>query len=287
MRVCPQCSAQYADDTLSFCLNDGTPLANGPQPDTPTVVLGETETFVARSSHASQPSGVTRVQTFEQPGKSSNTVLAVVATAFGMLIVFGIIGLGTFLYVNSGQQPVANADTNVSKPPTTRDGNFNASSPVTNTATSTSPMPTAPMPPSNTNTDTRPPVVPDDGQTKNEVSQRVYGWKSSLEAGNLDAYMDNYASTLDYYTRSGVSRSSVRADKARAFSRYGSKRVNVSNMVVTSDGPSSATATFDKEWTFSGEGSSSGKVRSQLKFEEIGGRWLIVSERDIRVYYTR
>lgn len=30
MKRCPQCSRDYADDTLSFCLDDGTPLLDGP-----------------------------------------------------------------------------------------------------------------------------------------------------------------------------------------------------------------------------------------------------------------
>ena len=65
MKICPQCRTRYQDDTLSFCLDDGTPLVAGPQSDTPTVVLGETETYVARSGYQPQPSEVTRVQSFE------------------------------------------------------------------------------------------------------------------------------------------------------------------------------------------------------------------------------
>ncbi len=63
-------------------------------------------------------------------------------------------------------------------------------------------------------------------------------------------------------------------------------RANISNMDVSVKGET-ATATFDKEWTFSGDGSNSGKVRSQLTFRRINGRWLITGERDVRVYHTR
>src|ERR1051325_11040173 len=28
MRACPKCGAYYADDSLAFCLSDGTPLVN-------------------------------------------------------------------------------------------------------------------------------------------------------------------------------------------------------------------------------------------------------------------
>lgn len=125
MKQCPTCQSQYADETLSFCLQDGTPLVDVVPSDTPTVVLGETETFVARgpqpgSSHAWQPSEVTRVQSFEQPvpqKSSSKTVLAVILTALGMLVVFGMIGVAALLYMNSGgKTTVSNANTNVVLP---------------------------------------------------------------------------------------------------------------------------------------------------------------------------
>ncbi len=293
MKICPHCNVQYTDDTLSFCLDDGTPLVSGLQADTPTVILGETETFIAASPFASQPSEATRVQTFApEPRQRTNTGLAVALTATGMLLLFVVTGVAVMLYLNSGPPSPKNVNTNISLPPVTLNTNSTTATPVTNSYLPSSP--TISITPTNANTNTNssttdgPPVVTGDRPLNTEISQRVYGWKSNMESGNLDAHMDNYASTLErYYTRSGMSRSEVRADKARAFNRFSSMRVSVSNMVVASDGPSSATATFDKEWSFSGNGASSGKVRSQLKFQEIGGRWLIVSERDVRVYYTR
>ena len=109
-----------------------------------------------------------------------------------------------------------------------------------------------------------------------------------MESHDLSGLMSNYADTLDYYTKRGMSSGSVRADKARAFSLYRSMNVSISNLDVTA-GPSgdTATATFDKEWTFTGSGTSQGKVRSQLIFRNSNGRWLITSERDLKVYYTR
>src|SRR5438552_19014995 len=79
MKKCPQCGTQYSDITLSFCLQDGTPLVVAPQTDTPTVVLGETETVVPRRGAIrvpiddSQPSGwgqihVTRFQSLQPWG---------------------------------------------------------------------------------------------------------------------------------------------------------------------------------------------------------------------------
>src|ERR1051325_6980190 len=100
MKKCPQCGTQYSDVTLSFCLQDGTPLVAVPQTDTPTVVLGETETVVPGRNAIrvpiddSQTSGwgqsqVTRVAPSPER-KGSNTALAVVLTAAGMLVIFAV-----------------------------------------------------------------------------------------------------------------------------------------------------------------------------------------------------
>lgn len=146
MKICPACQARYGDDTLSFCLNDGAQLVQGPQADTPTVVLGETETFVARGSqgspHAFQPSEVTRVQSFEQPNKSSNVALIVALTAGGMLLLFGVIGIAAWMLLrDTGGPLVANTNTNLVKPTPNLNSNFNSSTPNANTPTRPSPSP--------------------------------------------------------------------------------------------------------------------------------------------------
>jgi hypothetical protein len=108
------------------------------------------------------------------------------------------------------------------------------------------------------------------------------------EAQNLDSYMGNYADTVDYYSHAGASRSYVRNDKARAFGLYDTMTVNLTNMNVSVDeSGNTATATFDKEWDFQGPRNSSGKVQTQLRLRNVDGRWLIMGERDLKVYYTR
>ena len=105
MKICQACKTRYSDDTLRFCLQDGTPLADSFEGETPTVVLGETETVAARrgapclpaisdpGTAAWQQSQVTHVATLGAEKKSSNTTLAVVATAAGMLLLFGVAGI--------------------------------------------------------------------------------------------------------------------------------------------------------------------------------------------------
>lgn len=284
MKKCPQCGTQYSDVTLNFCLDDGTPLVGAAQSDTPTVVLGETDT-VLRSSGVAGESQVTHVASPTQPvAKSSNTTTAVAMTIVGMLVLFGVVGVVAFIYFKNSQEP----------PPRNDNSKPNTNIVVPNTNSYASPVPTvSPMATSTTSMNANlpspsTPEVTDETVARTEVSQRLSNWKSAMESGDLDGYMSNYAPTVDYYNRSGASISEVRADKARAFARYRSKQVSISNIDIDISGDA-ATATFDKEWVFSGDGTNSGKVRSQFRFRRIGtsGRWAITGERDVKVYYTR
>jgi hypothetical protein len=108
MRTCPACNSQYSDDTLVFCLQDGTRLVGEAQRDTPTVVLGETET-VARGIQF-EPSQVTHVSPPRAPAKRSKTAIAVVLTALGMLLVFGVIGLASWILWLQPGPATANID---------------------------------------------------------------------------------------------------------------------------------------------------------------------------------
>jgi len=292
MKVCPKCNVYYDDDTLSFCLDDGTPLTFASQSDTPTAFLTDTElvTRVRASGAAPDPrfmdSQVTHVGSLAGPQpQKSRTALAVILTAFGMIVVFGVIGvIGYIIYLNKDRPIISNVETNKNG------GMANLSN--TNSSSFPTPVnsPQGNSLASNVSTPTVNPTPPpvDEPAVKSEVSKQVYSWKSALESRDLNTYMGNYAGTLDYYTKRGVSYSFVRADKARAFASFSSMSSDISNMSVsTSSDGQTATAVFDKAWTFSGTKTSSGKVRSQLIFRRTNGRWLIISERDLKVYYVR
>ena len=297
MKSCPSCKTQYSDDTLQFCLQDRTPLTGLAETEAFTVVLDETETVVGRkgpdrvgvplNDTAWSPSQVTRVAAAIPEKKGSNTAVAIILTALGMLVVFGLIGFAALVFWRNSQSTASNSGNTASVPGGTVNTNYN-SLPIPQSTPTPKPASTrTSATPGNTDT-TVPLSTNDDVQTRSEVSQRVYGWKSSLESHDFNGYMGNYAPTVDYYKRRGVSSGTIRADKARAFSLYNSMRVNVSNMSVSTD-PSgdTATAVFDKEWVFAGGGRSEGKTRSQLEFRRINGRWLITAERDLKLYYKR
>ncbi|MEQ1923053.1 MAG: hypothetical protein ABL952_11165 [Pyrinomonadaceae bacterium] len=291
MKVCPTCNVHYDDDTLSFCLDDGTPLTFASQSDTPTAFITDTELVTRVRSGGTAPdprfmdSQVTHVGSLAgPPPPKSRTALAVVLTAVGMIAVFGVIAvIGMIVYLNQDRPVVSNLEPNK---------NSSANLPNTNPATIPTPVTSPPANSPGTNVPTptvnqTPPPI-DEPAVRSEVSRQIYSWKAALESRDLNTYMGNYAGTLDYYTKRGASYSFVRADKARAFASFNSMSSEISNMSVsTSADGQTATAVFDKAWTFSGNKTTSGKVRSQLIFRRTNGRWLIISERDLKVYYVR
>jgi len=285
MRICPTCRTQYTDDTLRYCLQDGAALVEQLASDTPTVAFNDERETVERIAQTSSRSRVTTPDDEELTrvavaDKTSSRLLAVVIAVLGTLLVVVIAGaLGTWLYLKDGDKATISSNST----------NVNVNGRLSGNSGANLPTPI----PSPSNTPTSPPLPPatpriDNEHGQQEVSQTVYGWKAMAESKDLDRYMANYADTIDYYNHSGASRSYVRSDKSRAFEMYDLIRVDLSNMNVSFDeSGNTATATFDKEWDFQGPRNSSGKVQTQLKLRNINGDWRIISERDLRVYYTR
>ena len=287
MKTCPNCHTQYTDDTLRFCLQDGTPLDAARVTAQPTVSLSgqETETVVranveAPDSEITQFNGTTNISSHPpEAGSGSKTSLVVAATATAMLLLFGIVGIGAWLYLRGNDDVAKNtkANQNVSALP-----NMNSNAKVAATPTA------SPTVVSNKNATTPDPTTQIDKQhASREITQQINDWKSLAESGDLDEYMHHYAETVDYYRKSRASNDFVRKDKQRAFTMFDSISFTVSNMDVSIDDSGvRATAAFDKEWVFEGDHNSTGKVRQQLQFRKINGEWLITGERDVKVYYT-
>jgi len=97
MKQCPTCQSQYTDDTLQFCLQDGSPLKPvGDSPESKTIAFGEQETVVSnRQSEQINPPQMTNPtgwnpsvhqSTPAMPaataGKKSNATMAVFVTVF-------------------------------------------------------------------------------------------------------------------------------------------------------------------------------------------------------------
>jgi hypothetical protein len=291
MKICPTCQNRYTDDTLKFCLQDGTPLIiENEETSAPTVVINEPETVVKpRSSNQSQfdlqnqtQTGYETNQDFVQPEESSNIFKIVSLTVLTMLVILGGIGAGAWLYFNNQKQIAQNTNTSkntkvISKPTPDTNKTENAANNSNDNYETPTPTPT-PTP------EKTPEINPE--QVKKEVTKTINSWNDLAEKRNLNDYMNYYADTLDYYTKRGVSRNFVRDDKSKAFRIYDDIDITISNVSITPD-KDGATAVFDKEWVFDGEEKySEGKVQSQLKLKRFGDNWKIVSERDLKTYYV-
>lgn len=291
MKTCPQCGSQYTDDTLQFCLQDGTPLVAPSSGDTPTVVLGETETFARPAGRSHVPGDSFQNSAFTEsqvtqiavPHKRGSGVWMIVG-GIVVILIMTLIGLGIGGYILYSRDPGTG---NILQP---QNVNSNNAATPGNTTVKPSPSTSATAPRATPTVAATPVETPSIGidQARNEVLQRVDAWRAALEARDFNGYMNNYDDTVDYYKRRGVSISSVRADKARAFQLFNSMQVQISNQSASvSPAGDTASVTFDKEWHFTGRSRSDGKTRSQLEFSRINGRWLITAERDLQLYYKR
>ena len=280
MKYCPKCRSQYTDNTLRFCLQDGSRLDEVRETEIPTVVLDETPTVTRHpdpsNRYETNPDAAGRLSD-NGVEKKRSMLVPVLVVSLGAIALFIAGAAATWMYL-SGRKVVSGNNTIVVNTSPSQ-GNVNATR-----------MPRISPPPLNNNSLT-PPVTPasppvDRGQAESEISGTIDRWNSQAEDLNLDSYMENYAQRVDYYNRKGVDKSTVRDDKSRAFKMYRSILIEMPNMKVSVDeSGETATAEFDKVWDFRGERNSSGRVRSQLRFQHESGRWLITSERDIKVYY--
>jgi ketosteroid isomerase-like protein len=294
MKTCPNCHTQYTDDSLKFCLQDGTPLDAARVTEQPTVSLaGQEFETVARANVEGPDSEITQFKQKQsssttnisshppESASGSKTFLVVAATAAAMLLLFGVLGVGAWLYFRSSGDVAKNtkANQNASVLP-----NINSNAKAKATVTPTA----SPTVVSNKNATTPAPTPQiDKQQASREITKQIDDWKSLAESGDLDVYMSKYAETVDYYRKSRTSTDFVRKDKQRAFTMFDSISFTVSNVDISvDDSGERATAAFDKEWVFEGERRSTGKVRQQLQFRKVNGQWLITGERDVKVYYT-
>lgn len=297
MKHCPSCKTNYADDTLQFCLQDGTQLVSYPAAETQTIVFNdaEAETVVRLEQPPppswQQPSQPHQIQPQQIPQQSSQQIppqnvppyaapqksrtgLIVFLTALVMLLLFGA-GLGAWFFLGNRKSAANNATRDVPTPAQTKTpANANANS---NANASPTASPTASKTPS-------PTPSFDAEDVKSEVSSKMDEWRSAMESGDLDSVMSHYAGRLEYYYRSGgVSSGFVRSNKQKAFDQYYTFEVNISDLRVTPDETGQkATAVFNKTWMFEGsDDRSEGTVRSQFQLTKIGGQWMITGEKDL------
>src|SRR5690348_14633900 len=103
MKRCPQCRRDYYDDSLLFCLDDGSALLDGPgSVDEPvTAILGARPTGSSERPTEQFVSGAPEIDSGNvvvSTSKRARTLVMVVAT----VVVLAVAGFAGFRYFNRG-----------------------------------------------------------------------------------------------------------------------------------------------------------------------------------------
>jgi ketosteroid isomerase-like protein len=203
-------------------------------------------------------------------------------TMAATIVLLALGGLTAWLLLGDkkGSDPRGGDNTNIA-----RDiDNQNKTTPNTNTRPNTNTTPTATPTQTPTATPTATPAVNTSAEER-DVRAALNSWLNSFRARDIDAYMARYASVLEaYYRARNVSVERVRVDKERAFAKYTTIEVWLSNIQVQVD-PSGrrAVATFNKSWRFSSPGANpyTGSGPNRFTWTKVGGQWLITGEEDL------
>ena len=254
MKTCPQCFQVYSDETLNFCLSDGTLLSQS---------FTDEQTIIRQRPVVAAISSSSRLQ------------------AAGVYILLGVLIAalaGSIAYIAFSKDRVP-----ASIPPSKESSLDQPDNGVmTNRIESKSPETS-----SNVAFQRRLMEETDSGPIKTEITNAIYGWKRASESRDIDATMRFYTDRTHYYLRRDATKEFVRTDKLRFFSKYRNVSVELSNVQIdlSAEG-ATAQVVFDKEWVFDGDKNFSGKVRQALALRKLNGQWLIDTERDLKVYYV-
>jgi hypothetical protein len=269
MKVCPKCQSTYSDETLNFCLTDGSPLVveealadhlsrEGSWHTAETLLdpkfsAPEQTTRQTAVNHSSPtlPLFPNETEKFSKRNKSSRKVYSIL----GVLLAAVALGGGFWWFSKSPNvnNPVISADV---KPSTPKRVVEQLS-------------------------------VEQEAQVTKEITDFLESWRATNERKDADAHLTHYASTLEiYYGESGKDKNHVLADRLRAYQRYDSISLQIDKLKITPESADSATAVFDKSWTMkNAQKTSTGSVQQEMHLSQTGGKWLIDSERDLKVYF--
>jgi ketosteroid isomerase-like protein len=309
MKRCPTCQSIYADESLRFCLQDGAALESAradSSDEFKTLVLPENavsgreslptevmhpEAYPTARPHQPSPTShhrpretnhVTSEQegTNQPPRRSNAALVGITIAATIALLALG--GLTAWLLLGDKKETAAHND-NAANINTTRanDNQYNAT-PNANARTASNVNAAASPTPSST---PAPTPAANASAEEREVRAALNGWLTSFRARDIDSYMAYYADVLDaYYLSRNTSVERVRADKLRAFSKYTTIDVSLSDIRIQVDASGQrAVAIFNKSYRFTGEGVNpfTGGGLNKFTWKKIGGEWLITGEEDL------
>ncbi|MDQ0287731.1 putative amidophosphoribosyltransferase/ketosteroid isomerase-like protein [Desulfofundulus luciae] len=122
---------------------------------------------------------------------------------------------------------------------------------------------------------------------KQEISDIVYNWVNTIREKNLIRHMDFYADVLElYYTSPNLSKVDVYKDKEETMAKFDVIDMSISDLQINIENNGIAYAVFNKKWDAKGRETFSGEVLQQLKLKNINGKWQIVGEEELKIYWV-
>jgi hypothetical protein len=117
MKRCPKCNRQYNDDTLKFCLEDGSPLVVVMRQDAPPTEILPRAQPTLKSSGSTIPSYQNAPAVMQPEVRQTNPLLTggVIAIALLLLLLVGIAGFFVFRQTSSDQSSTQSVNTTAGK----------------------------------------------------------------------------------------------------------------------------------------------------------------------------
>lgn len=120
MKRCPECRRDYLDDTLRFCLDDGSELLEGPSSlDSPTVSMRSPES--ERGGGLTEATRIFGTDPTADIRPKKRRIPAVVFAGIGVLLLAGL-GYGLYRFTQSQQAPAPRAASAIDVQRLTNDG---------------------------------------------------------------------------------------------------------------------------------------------------------------------
>lgn len=288
MKQCPSCQSQYSDVTLSFCLQDGTPLVTHVGQSTiDTVAFGNRITFdntlPMTGLRAPSPDDSLwdspRNSTAEGPKKSRSSLMVMAAVL--PLFFIGIAGGGALWLYSSSRAQLAEKETvhpGVSdESRTEKISDKNAHPTVSETLKSQN----SEMSPTTAS------IKGDTEATRQEITEFVTRWRETFEERKTLEYAAMYAAKVDYLGKSGVTPAEVKSEVKKSFDAFSEIEIEITNLLVAVDATGvSGSAVFDKEWSYEASSKlTDGKTHTKLHLLKADGEWKIISEKHLKVYF--
>lgn len=244
MKYCPQCQQTYTDETLNFCLSDGSSLLATENPSIEETVV--------------KPSFVPPPIQIIKKGVSPTFIyltIGLAALIAGGAIVALLKSDSNNLVENNTALPNKLSETN---------------KPVENPSAIQN------------NASNKPPPSDDNNAIKSEAKSALNGWVQTLIDHDLEGHVSYYANQLDVYNKKrNADFSYVRDANAKLFNKYSQFRLEIRNVKaeVTTNGQ--VITTFQSVYDFRGDKAvHSGFDRgTEIIWKRIDGDWKIVSER--------